>query len=187
MVVMARVHDQIDDRITEWVERQPVFFVATAPTTEEGHVNVSPKGLDTFRVLGPHQVAYLDLTGSGIETIAHLQVDGRITVMFCAFDGPPRIVRFYGRGSFVTPDDDRWAELSGRFPPVPGARAVVVVDVDRISDACGYAVPHMDLVGPRDKLTKWADRQGDEGLAEYHATRNAESIDGLPGLRPPSP
>jgi len=181
---MGKVHEVIDERLTEWVERQAVFFVATAPARDEGHVNLSPKGLDTFRVLGPHRVGYLDLTGSGVETIAHLRVDGRITIMFCAFEGPPRIVRFFGTGSVVELGDPGWEAATAPFELVPGARAVITIDVDRIADSCGYAVPRMDLVGPRSRLVDWAEGKGDDGLAEYHATRNAESIDGLPGLRP---
>jgi hypothetical protein len=184
---MGRTHESIDDTLAEFVSRQPVFFVATAPLAGDGHVNVSPKGLaGTFVVLGPHRVAYLDLTGSGIETIAHLQENGRITLMWCAFDGPPRIVRFAGRGCAVRPGDPEFAELVARFDGTEhlrvGVRSVVVVDVDRVGDSCGYAVPRMDLVGDSDQLVKWADRKGPDGIAEYQQQRNAVSVDGLPGL-----
>jgi Pyridoxamine 5'-phosphate oxidase len=180
---MGRVHDGIGAELQEWLERQPVFFVATAPLAGDGRVNVSPKGLDgTFAVLGPDRVGYLDLTGSGIETVAHVRENGRITLMFCGFDGPARIVRLSGRGNVVTGDDPAFAELAGRFAPLHGARAVVTVDVDRVADSCGYGVPHMALVGQRDRLLTWAEGKGEAGLAEYRAERNATSIDGLPGL-----
>jgi hypothetical protein len=172
----------IDGGLREFLEAQPVFFVATAAPT--GRVNVSPKGLDTFRVLDDHTVAYLDLTGSGIETVAHLQADGRITVMFCAFAGKPRIVRLYGRGRVVRLDGEPApdaAELRARFPALPGARSVVVVDVDRVTTSCGFGVPRFELEGTRDELVDWAESRGPEGLASYRERRNAVSIDGLPG------
>ena len=180
---MAKVFDGIDDAVQAFVERQPMFFVATAPLDADGHVNVSPKGHDgTFAVLGPTRVAYLDLTGSGVETIAHARENGRITLMFCAFDGPPRVVRLFGRASIVTCDDPAFDALAAYFPPLPGARAVVTVDLDRVADSCGYGVPRMDLVEQRDRLLTWADQRGDAGLAEYRADRNRLSIDGLPGF-----
>lgn len=178
---MAKVFEVIDERLTVFCESAPVFFVATAPTSG-GHVNVSPKGLDTFRVIGPTEVAYLDLTGSGIETVAHLRADGRITLMFCAFAGPPSIVRLYGRGEAVLRDDPRFEGLAARFPERAGARCVIRVDVDRISDSCGFAVPLMDMVGPRPTLDKFNAAKGEGALAEARARYNAESIDGLPGL-----
>ncbi|HSL56456.1 MAG TPA: pyridoxamine 5'-phosphate oxidase family protein [Acidimicrobiales bacterium] len=178
---MGRTREQIDEPLAEWIAGQPIFFVATAPR-EGGHVNLSPKGYDSLRVLGPLEVAYLDLTGSGVETIAHLLDDGRITLMWCAFSGPPRIVRVQGRGEAVLADDPRYPDLAARFPDTPGARAVIRVDVDRIADSCGYAVPLMDLVGERDRLRDWAAGKGPDGLADYHAEKNATSIDGLPAL-----
>ncbi len=139
---MSAVHPAIDDRLAAFMLAQPVFFVGTAPAGGEGHVNVSPKGLaGSFAVLGPHEVAYLDLTGSGAETIAHLRDDGRICLMFCAFEGPPNIVRLHGRGEVVLPDAPAFAALADRFADHPGRRAVIRVDVDRVSDSCGYAVP----------------------------------------------
>ena len=176
---MADVVPGIDDDLREFLEAQPVFFVATAAPT--GRVNVSPKGLDTFRVLGEHTVAYLDLTGSGIETVAHLQSDGRITVMFCAFTGKPRIVRLYGRGRVVRADAAEAGDLLARFPALPGARSVVVVDVDRVTTSCGFGVPRFELEATRDELVDWAESRGPEGLASYRERRNAVSIDGLPG------
>jgi hypothetical protein len=182
---MAKVFEGIDGRLRGFLAAQPLFFVATAPAGSDGHVNVSPKGgQGTFAVLGEHTVAYLDLTGSGVETIAHLRDNGRITVMFCAFDGPPRIVRLHGRGEAVPAGDPRFAALAGHFPtPLPvGTRSVIRIDVTRISDSCGFGVPLMRLEGHRPLLAEWAERKGADGLAEYRAATNAESIDGLPGL-----
>jgi hypothetical protein len=179
---MAKVYDGISHELRAFLARQPMFFVATAPLAGDGHVNVSPKGLDgTFAVLDDHRVAYLDLTGSGIETIAHVRENGRVALMFCAFDGPARIVRLAGRGCVVTCDEVGFDELAARFVSHPGARAVITVDVDRVSDSCGYGVPRMQFVEHRDRLTKWATSRGDAALAAYRAERNATSIDGLPG------
>ena len=179
---MGRTYDEIDDGLRDFLRTQPVFFTGTAPVAD-GHVNVSPKGLaGTFAVLGARRVAYLDLTGSGIETIAHLRENGRITLMFCAFEGPPRIVRLQGSGEAVMAADPRCAQLLAHFEEHPGVRAVIVVEVDRISDSCGYGVPEMQLVGERTQLTDWAKRKGPEGLTEYQLDRNAQSIDGLPGI-----
>ena len=148
----------------------------------DGHVNVSPKGYDTFRVLDPHRVAYLDLTGSGVETIAHLRENGRITVMFCAFAGNPRIGRLYGRGTVHAVGSPEFERLAARVHDVARSRAIVEVDVTRISTSCGYAVPLMDLVEDRERLQDWADAKGDVGLVDYRGNKNAVSIDGLPGL-----
>jgi len=179
---MARAFDAIPDHLVGWLEAQPLFFVATAPAGEDGHVNVSPKGYDTFRVLGPNEVAYLDLTGSGAETIAHLRDNGRLTLMFCSFDEKPNIVRLYGRGRTVLPDEPGFADLHQRFPELAGTRAVIVLDVERVSASCGYAVPRMDLVGVRPTLDDWAERKGPDALVDYRAEKNAASIDGLPAL-----
>jgi hypothetical protein len=130
---VGRVHDSLDDELASWIGRQQVFFVATAPSGDDGHVNLSPKGYDSFRVLSPRRVAYLDLTGSAVETIAHLRQNGRITIMFCAFTGKPRIVRLHGRGTVRRPGDDAFDELAGLFPSLPGARSVIDVDVTRVS------------------------------------------------------
>jgi pyridoxamine 5'-phosphate oxidase-like protein len=179
---MARVHEELDGRLTTFLRRQHVFFVATAPLADDGLVNLSPKGLDTFDVVGPRRVAYLDLTGSGVETIAHLRENGRIVVMFCAFQGPPRIVRLHGRGRAVVPGDPDFDELVGRFTPRPGIRSVIDIDVSRIADSCGYAVPLMTFAGDRSRLDEWAERRGPEGLEKYRAEKNTVSLDGLPGL-----
>jgi hypothetical protein len=160
-----------------------VFFVATAPLAADGHVNVSPRGLrDTFRVVDDHTVAWLDLTGSGAETIAHLRENGRIVVMFCAFEGPPKVVRLHGIGRVVTPQDDDWATHSAGFGPHVGARAVIVLDVTRITDSCGFSIPTLTFAAERDLLDRANARKGEDGLADYRATKNAASIDGLPAL-----
>ena len=180
---MGRTYEGVDGPVRDFVLAQHVFFVGTAPLSGDGHVNLSPKGLaGSFVVLDPHRVAYLDLTGSGVETIAHLRENGRIVVMFCAFEGPPRIVRLHGRGRAVLPGDDQFTELVRCFPERPGTRSVIVVDVERIADSCGYAVPLYDYRGERDQLIEWAERRGPEGIAEYQAERNAASLDGLPAL-----
>lgn len=179
---MARVLPGIGADLQAFLEAQPVFFVATAPSGPGGHVNCSPKGLDTFRVLDAHTVAYLDLTGSGVETVAHLRENGRITLMFCAFTGRPAIVRLSGHGRVVPLDGPEAPALLAHFPDIPGARALIVVDVERVSTSCGFGVPRMTLDGPRDDLVRWALRKGREGLAAYRAEHNAASIDGLPGL-----
>jgi len=178
---VGRVLDAITDELAAFIAAQPVFFVATAPT-DGGHVNLSPKGLDTFAVLDPNTVAYLDLTGSGVETIAHLRENGRITIMFCAFDGKPNIVRLYGRGEVLATGEPGADSLLPRFGEYPGARSVIRVGVDRVSTSCGYGVPLLSYEGERDQLLQFADRRGPEGLVEYRGENNAVSIDGLPGL-----
>jgi hypothetical protein len=179
---MADAFTSISGDLADWWMAQPMFFVATAPLGTDGHVNLSPKGHDTLRVLDPNRVAYLDLTGSGVETIAHLRENGRITLMACAFEGAPRISRLYGRGvvhEFGTPGFD---ELAARFPDLPGRRSIIDVAVDRVTTSCGYAVPLMAFEGERDRLVKWATTKGDDGIASYWRSKNAESVDGLPGL-----
>lgn len=178
---MGKVLDQLDDRLIGWIGEQHVFFVATAPT-EGGHVNVSPKGHDTLRVLSPTSVAYLDLTGSGAETIAHTTQNGRITIMLCAFDGPPLVLRLFGAGVAHPKGSDRYEALIDRFPDLPGARAVVEVQLDRIQTSCGYSIPFMDYREERPTLVQWAARKGEDGLEEYWQQKNARSIDGLPAL-----
>jgi hypothetical protein len=179
---MAKVFDGIDDALGAWIARQHLFFVGTAPAGDGGHVNVSPKGLDTLAVLDPTTVAYLDLTGSGVETVAHLRENGRVCVMLCAFDGAPRIVRLQGRGEVVGPGHPDFEGLLQRFPPYPGARSVVRVHCDRIAESCGYGVPLLGYRGERRALVDWAERKGPEELEAYRAQKNAASIDGLPGL-----
>ena len=180
---MGRMYEVIDDAMAAWLGRQHVFFVATAPLAVDDHLNLSPKGLDgTFAVLGPRTVAYLDLTGSGVETVAHLRENGRIVVMFCAFEGPPRIVRLHGTGEAVVPADPRFDGLVTNFPHHPGIRSVIVVEVTRLADSCGFGVPVLRFEQERSKLDEWADRKGADGIASYQREKNAESIDGLPGL-----
>lgn len=187
---MATVYDGIDARLAGWIERQPVFFVATAPLAADGLVNLSPKGeRGTFRVLDEHTFAYLDLTGSGIETVAHLRENGRVCVMLCAFEGRPGIVRLHGRGRVVAADDPGFDAALVPFGDAaasrrPYLRAVVVVDVARVSDACGYGVPRMELVEDRDTMDAvWGVRDAGR-IAAYQAEKNATSLDGLPGLAP---
>jgi hypothetical protein len=180
---VAERFTSISDDLGRWWSEQPMFFVATAPGGRDGHVNLSPKGLDTLRILGPQRVAYLDLTGSGVETIAHLQDNGRITLMACAFNGAPRISRLYGTGAVHELGTPEFTELSARFPELPGRRAVIDIAVDRVTTSCGYAVPLMDLVGDRERLLDWARAKGDDALVDYRAQKNAESIDHLPGMR----
>lgn len=177
---MGKTYSCITPELAAWLARQSVFFVATAPLSAEGHVNCSPKGLDTFRVLDQHTVAYVDLTGSGAETAAHLAENGRIVLMFCAFDGPPKIARLHGRGEAVVPSSAHWPELKAKLPSHPGARSIVRVSVERISDSCGYGVPHMDLVSNRDVMDRWVQTKGLENLPAYRREKNARSIDGLP-------
>jgi predicted pyridoxine 5'-phosphate oxidase superfamily flavin-nucleotide-binding protein len=186
---MGKVHDQIDQRLRAFIESQQVFFVGTAPLSGDGHVNVSPKGLaSTFCVIDDHTVAYLDLTASGAETIAHVRENGRIVVMFCSFSDKPNVVRLHGSGRVVTVYDDEYASWAARFPANPAARAVVVVDVARVSSSCGYALPLLTPESERDLLTPNMQRRGTEGILAYRRTKNRTSIDGLPAFTddPPS-
>jgi hypothetical protein len=179
---MGKVFDEIDAALAAWIAEQPMWFVATAPLETDGRINVSPRGHDSFAVLGPHRVGWVDYTGSGVETIAHVRQNGRICLMFCSFGHRPRIVRLHGHGSVALPGEPAFDEVAGRKPEHPGTRAVVTVDVERISDSCGYGVPLMDLVGERDLLRLSAQKRGPEGLSAYRTRLNAASIDGLPGL-----
>jgi hypothetical protein len=170
---MAKVFEEIDQKLRGWIERQHLFFVATAPSGDSGHVNLSPKGpIGSFRVLDEHTVEYDDYIGSGAETVAHLRENGRICVMFCAFDGPPRIVRLHGKGEIVERVD----------PATGGVRAVIRVQVERIADACGFGVPLMELVGERPQRDAWLANKSPEGLREYLDIKNGSSIDGLPAF-----
>jgi hypothetical protein len=179
---MSKQRDNIDSDLAAWIARQRVFFVATAPLSADGHINTSPKGGDAFRVLGPLEVAYQDYTGSGAETAAHLRENSRIVVMFCAFDGPPMIVRLHGRGTVITPEHPRFSELAAHFRPNSGTRAMIHIAVTRVSDSCGYAVPCFDFREDRDTLDRWAAKKGPAGLADYRANKNQNSIDGLPAF-----
>jgi hypothetical protein len=179
---VGKVFDGIDETLRAWIAKQPMFFVATAPLAADGRVNVSPRGHDTFSVLGDHQVAWVDYTGSGVETIAHLRENGRICVMFCSFDTRPRVVRLHGHGRVHLPGEREYDDVVARHPAHPSTRAVITVDVERVSDSCGYGVPVMELVGERDLLLLHAQRKGPDGLVAYRAEKNAASIDGLAGL-----
>jgi Pyridoxamine 5'-phosphate oxidase len=180
---MAKTFDGIDAKLGAFIGKQKMFFVATAPLTPDGHVNLSPKGLaGTFAIIDAQTIAYLDLTGSGVETIAHLRENGRICVMFCAFDGPPRIVRVHGTGEVIEPNDDEFEGLRAHFDDYPGVRAIIRIRAHRISDSCGYGVPLYDYKGERDQLQRWAERKGEAGVAQYQRDKNAESLDGLPSL-----
>ena len=179
---MGKHRSTIDDSARKFIEAQPVFFVSTAPLESDGHINISPKGLDTLRILGPTTVAYLDLTGSGIETISHLKQNGRIVLMFCSFQGPPNILRVHGRGTVVEAGQKEFAELAAHFPEQEGARAIISVEISRISDSCGYAVPLLRYEGERNQLSAWARKLGPEGLKAYRREKNQRSIDHIPGL-----
>jgi len=176
---MSQFHKNIAPEIADFIRGQQVFFVATAPLTGEGHVNLSPKGLDSLRVLSPTRVAYLDLTGSGNETAAHVTENGRLTLMFCAFVGKPNILRLYGRGTVALPGSSLWEELNPLFVPIAGTRQIIVCDVEQVQTSCGLAVPLMEFVSHRDGLVKWAAGKGEEGLREYREKKNRRSIDGI--------
>lgn len=177
---MAAFFDTITPDLDAFIRRQQMYFVATAPLSDTGRVNLSPKGLDSFRILSPNCVAYLDLTGSGNETSAHLAENGRITFMFCAFEEPPRILRLYGTGRTVLPGGTEWEDYADHFTLLPGTRQIVVADITQVQTSCGFAVPLMEYVAQRDTLTKWAKKVGPERLATYRQQKNAQSIDGLP-------
>jgi len=179
---MGKTYSEIDASLAEFIGTQHMFFVATAPAAVDGHINLSPKGLDTFAILDPHTVAYLDLTGSGIETVAHLRENGRIVVMFCAFEGAPKIVRLHGKGEVIEVNDPRFAPLRAQFPPLDGARGVIRIAVDRIADSCGYAVPSYRFDKERTQLLEWTGRKGADGVVRYREEHNRASIDDLPGL-----
>jgi len=189
---MSETFEQIDERLTGWIAAQSMFFVGTAPLAGEGHINLSPKGpIDTLRVLDPHTVAYLDLIGSGAETIAHLRENKRIVIMLCAFQGPPRILRLHGRGEPILAEDERFGALLERCafhePSVPESRrAIVHVEVVRVADSCGYGVPLLSYEGQRPHMDAWAEKKvrvgGAQALRDYQQTKNATSIDGLPAV-----
>lgn len=180
LIVMGKFFDALTPTLETFIREQPLFFVATAPLAETGHINLSPKGLDSFCILSPNQVAYLDLTGSGNETSAHLAENGRVTFMFCAFVGPPNILRLYGNGRTVLPGDAEWDHLLAQFPSYPGIRQIIIADIHKVQTSCGFAVPFMDYVGQRDTLIRWAEVKGPEKVEAYQQEKNVESLDGLP-------
>ena len=175
---MARFYTRLDDNIRRFIGEQKVFFTATAPG--EGRINLSPKGMDTFRCIGERAAAYLDLTGSGNETAAHLAENGRMTIMFCSFSAQPLVLRLYGRGRVVRPGDAEWPALRPLFPDLPGGRQIVVLEVESAQTSCGFAVPVYELKGERTALAEWTLSKGEEGIREYRREKNRVSIDGLP-------
>ena len=179
---MSKTIDAISPALADFLREQMMFFVATAPLAAQGRINLSPKGLDTLRILDQRTVAYLDLTGSGAETIAHLRENGRIVLMFCALAGPPRIVRLHGRGTAFMLGSEEFERLASEFPALPGARAIVRVDCDRISESCGFGVPRCEFVEQQTALTNWAEKKGPAALADYRRQKNARSIDDLPAI-----
>lgn len=179
---MGKVYELLDDKMRVWMEKQPVFFVATAPLAPDGHVNCSPKGGNSLKVINPTTIAYQDLTGSGAETIAHLRENNRIVLMFCSFEGPPRILRLHGEGDVATLVDPTFESLSRHFPGNPGMRAIIRIRLNRIANSCGYGVPLMDYQRDRDALDKWTQAKGPSGLEDYRQANNQRSVDGLPAF-----
>ncbi len=180
---MGKVYDRLNAHLEEFIRDQHMFFVATAPLDAGGHVNVSPKGLDTFEVLDGQTVAYLDFIGSGVETVAHLRENGRIVILFCAFEGPPKIVRLHGQGDVIEPHHPEFEALAARFPDYAAVRSVIRVRCDRISDSCGFGVPLHEYQDERTQLPDWAERQGEDGLRDFEEKHSRQSVDGLPGLQ----
>lgn len=180
---MGKEFAELDAKLSDWISQQQMFFVATAPLGEDGWVNLSPKGLDgAFQILDPHTVAYLDTTGSGIETIAHLKENGRITVLFCAFNGAPNLLRLYGKGEPIEPHHPDFSALLEKFPAYPDVRSIIKINVERIADSCGFGVPLYDYQGQRDTMIKYAEEKGPQGMEQYRKENNRESLNGLPGL-----
>ena len=178
---MAKVHSKINKELKSWIEQQPMYFLASAPLEADGHINLSPRGLDSFRVTGDNEVIILDLTGSGNETAAHLQQNGRLTVMFCAFENEPRILRLFGQGNVIREGDETWPRYRALFDEsIPGVRQIFQLDVTRVQTSCGFGVPLMQIQSQRALLTSWAEKRGEDGLKEYQVQKNAHSIDGLP-------
>ena len=175
---MAKQYDHINSRIKKFIEAQKMFFVATASDTSR--INLSPKGMDTFRVLDEKRVIWLNLTGSGNETAAHLEADGRITMMLCAFEGAPMILRIYGKGSVIHPKHEKWNELIGQFPDLGGKRQIIDVAVDMVQTSCGMSIPFYDFKSERRELDDWAKGKGEDGIKDYWKEKNEKSIDGLP-------
>jgi hypothetical protein len=179
---MGKVYDEIDQRWADFINQQKMFFVGTAPLSADGHVNLSPKGYDSFRILGPKTVAYLDLGGSGVETISHLRENGRITFMFCAFDGAAKILRLYGKGSATCFDDPGFDEKRKIFPEASGVRSIITVEIDRIQDSCGWSIPFYEFKSERDQLRRYHETFEEPVGQERRYAKNVQSIDGLPGL-----
>jgi hypothetical protein len=174
---MASFFNELDDKLTEFIREQHLFFVASA--AKEGRINLSPMGMDTFRVFSPTLVGYLDLTGSGAETSAHVLADGRLTIMMCSFTGKPLILRLYGRGEAIRRGEQRWTDLAARFPALPGTRQIILLHIESLQTSCGFAVPQYELVNERQMLVDWCNKKGEAGLADYREKKNRMSIDGL--------
>jgi hypothetical protein len=175
---MAKFYSELNDSLRKFIEEQKIFFTATAPT--EGRINLSPKGMDTFRCIDTRTVAYLDLTGSGNETAAHLNENERMTIMFCSFSEQPLILRLYGHGKVILPRNQEWDNLYGSFDSLPGERQIIVLKINSVQTSCGYAVPIYELKSEREKLVQWANKKGEDGIIEYWRSKNQKSIDGLP-------
>jgi len=178
--IMAKFFDSIQDSHKAFIEHQKMFFTASAPLSGNGHVNLSPKGIDSFRVLSPNRVAYMDIIGSGNETSAHLIENGRLTIMFCAYDGAPNILRLYGKGYTVLPGDDEWPQLVPLFQLQLATRQLIVADIHKVQTSCGFSVPYYEYLGERDQAQKWAEHKGAAGLELYKLEKNRVSMDGLP-------
>ena len=183
---MGKLYEELTPKLVEFIEAQKMFFVGTAPLSGDGHVNISPKGMDSLRVLDTRTVAYLDVTGSGIETISHVKENGRMVIMFCAFEGKPLTLRLHGKADVLEVDHPEFGSLSARFPDLPGARSIVRLTALRIADSCGWTVPLFEYAGTRDYYDNYADKLGAEGLRKGQLAGNMRSIDGLPGLAKPS-
>jgi hypothetical protein len=177
---MGRFFSTISDIHMSFIQKQKIYFTASAPLSAEGHVNLSPKGMDSFRILSPTRVAYMDIVGSGNETSAHILENGRITIMFCAFEGPPNILRLYGHGYTVLPGDEEWEQLAKLFELQLATRQIIVADIHKVQTSCGFSVPYYEYLGERDQAQSWAEHKGAEGLEQYKQEKNRVSIDGLP-------
>ena len=183
---MGKLYQELTPDLIQFISDQHLFFVGTAPLSGEGHVNISPKGMDSLSVLNNKTIAYLDVTGSGVETIAHLKENSRLVMMFCAFEGKPFILRLHGKGSVIEASDKRFTELRTHFPDLPGVRSIITLDIDRIADSCGWNVPLYSFEGTRDYYHNYAEKLGPEGIRAGQLDANMTSIDDLPGLNEPS-
>jgi hypothetical protein len=175
---MSKFYSYLTPTLQQFIQAQKIFFTATAP--QDGRINLSPKGMDTFRCLDRQTVAYLDLTGSGNETAAHLATDPRITLMFCSFTEDPLILRVYGQGRSIRPRQEKWESLTSLFPSMAGTRQMIWVKIDSVQTSCGFGVPMYDFLAERTQLVEWANQKGEKGLQEYWEAKNQKSIDGLP-------
>ncbi len=173
-----KLYNHINQRIEKFIAKQKIFFVASA--TDQSRINLSPKGMDSFRVVDKNKVLWLNLTGSGNETAAHMDVDGRITIMFCAFEGAPMILRLYGKGKVINPNDGAWSKAIGNFPTLAGTRQIIEIDIEMVQTSCGMSIPYFDFKEERLLLDDWAQNKGEDGIKEYWKEKNELSIDGIP-------